>query len=703
MSNGESAEPSVLWLKGQALEDAKADVDVWEQVHKPSSAKVEAIRRLIEKATEDGLTDTEVRKLQRIQNLAKEPREHGVQIPMQYEDGLVRMDADQVKQVRDAMARLSDFPREYVDATEHLLAKAQEDGLSKPELADLEGRVLHIANRLETGQQEEGGTAVDSKSSRIRRAFNRARFRKGVQLAREEPVEPPKDYERPGDFERKRALGALKAESKKVKDRIRAEQIGRVHRMRTTDPRHKAEKRERENNEAIPKEERIRRLNILLRVGMYDRGRAERLMKSKGDTVEVRMTRESGKTETIKVPKSDIKNWFDSLLPHEQKRLYVIGRKRLDFKMDRNREEYRGMTDEEFADEVEFQKGQKELADALEVVALPMLRGVFKNLGKNADVYLTSSNDDIAGGLDVAIDLLKADGTPETFSDGKPMRFVVDMTYARMRSKAKIDLARGRMSPEAYSILQDRDKEIPWQLSNARAMKLFRTVVETLGDTMSTQTFDKNGPLEKPQEHVPRLIIGLDWENAFSAISQWVEDDNFEEKYRHTTFSRSVERSIRNQLLGLQAVAARHNKDNPNIKYIDEIVQKIGFKRDRLRWKRASTDSSLSNIEGLLTRDLLSRSKWAYNRFYAAALAQVEYDARGGKHVRGDMPVTMPSPSPLPVPPTLHIPPVAPAAKELPKAIPSDDDDLQKHLEEVRKAKALARIRELEKKLSEMG
>ncbi len=684
MSNGESSEPSVLWLKGDALEDAKADIDVWEQVQRPSSTKKQEIRSLLDKAVADGLTDKEARKLHRIQKLAKEPREQGVQLPMQYEEGLIRLDADQVGLVQEQMARIRDFPPEYIEETERLLAKARDEGLQKPELADLEGRVMHMVRRLETARQSispTGEDLVDSRSSRIRNAFSRARFKKGsvsLPSIREEMVEQPKSYERPGDFERKLAVSALAIEEQKVKDRIRTEQIDRVERMRTTDPRQKEEKRRRENNESISKEERVRRLNILLRAGMYDRDRTERLMKSKDDVVEVQYTHASGKDEMVKVAKSDIKNWFKSLLPHEQKRLYVIGRKRFDFKFnekaflvdyfkqhpghvikksDTDEEKIRKqkIIDTAIENEKTFQKEQKELADALEVVALPMLRGVFKNLGKKADIYLTSSNDDIAGGLDVAIDLLKDDGTPETFFDGMPMRFVVDMTYARMRSKVKKDLARGRICSESYGILQDREKEIPWQLSNARAMKLFRTVIEALSGTMSVQTFDKDGPLEKAQEHVPRLVIGLDWENAFSAISGWVKDDNFEEKYRHTTFSRSIERSVRNQLLGLHALVARHNKDNPNIKYIDQILQTIGFKKDRLRWQRASTDSSLTNIEDLLTRDLLPRRKWAYNRFYAAAIAQVEHDAREGHHVRGDMPISLQS-SAAPVRPQIHQP-----------------------------------------------
>lgn len=583
--------------------------------------------------------------------------EHGVE--------LQRLDTEWVDYIRELMGKLPELPEEYVRQTETLIERGKSSGMTPEETADLEGRVTYLRSEVRSRKGAQHVEQHDtqhgeptSRSERIKKAFSRARFRHTVRPEKE-VGEPPVDYERPDFYERKRALRALKAEEQKVRDRTFTTQVERVRRMRTQDPAQKEEKRVRENNEEISKTERMRRLHILLRAGMYDRGRARRLMETHGDTVDVKMIRESGDGESIRVSKKELTDWFDSLLPHEKQRIYVIGRKKIDFKFNekafledyfkhypRHRIEENDAAEEKsrkqkiieaaIEGEKNFQKDQKELADALEVVALPMLRGVFKNLGKNVDVYLTSSNDDIAGGLDVAIDILKDDGTPELFSNGKPMRFVVDMTYARMRAKADKDFGRGRISAEAYGILQDRDKEMPSQLSNARAMKLFRTVVETLGSTMSTQTFDKNGPLKVPQEHVPRLIIGLDWEHAFSAIANWVESDDFEERYRKTGDARRIGLAIHNQMVGLRAAAFRHNKNNPNIRYLSELIGVLGFKTDRPS-RRPSTDWSLTNIELLLTRGLFSRRKWIYNRFYHAALAQMEHDARAGGHVRGDI------------------------------------------------------------------
>lgn len=410
---------------------------------------------------------------------------------------------------------------------------------------------------------------------------------------------------------REHALSSLTREESKEqkKNRLSAARGERIQRMRSPN-----ERRGEKTRDVPSLQERVRRINILLRAGAYDRNRFDKMP----DTVHG-------------VPKSEIEAWLASLTEYERQRLYVLGRKKIDFKMEKK--EYPELSDEEFEREKIFQKEQKELADALEIVAIPMLQAIFKKIGKNADVYLTSANDDIAGGLDVAIDLKKLDGSPYRFRDGSPMRFVVDMTYARMRDKISKDRMRGRISEDAYRILKDKDDDVPAELSNARAMKLFRTVVETLGEKMSTLTFDKKGALKKPQEHVPRLIIGLDWESAFSAIADWVEQgDEFEEKFQQSGLAERIAHSIENQLQGLHALAALDPK-NPNAEYLAQLIRTLDFRVDE---RRLTQDRSLENIDRLLTLDTEDPKQWQRNRLYRAALAQVAHGARRGARMRGD-------------------------------------------------------------------
>lgn len=446
---------------------------------------------------------------------------------------------------------------------------------------------------------------------------------------------------------RNRALAALEIEKKKEQDRIFKSHGERVRRMRTVDPEHKRQKHELEKGEKVSAEERVRRINILLRARVYDTKRAQELFESPEETVRVRMTRESKKDEEIEYKKEELKNWFESLLPHEKQRLYVIGRKKIDFKIkresypqwivrDSDTPEVKARKDAAFEQEKVFQADQKKLADALEVVAVPMLRSTFELLNKNVDVYLASSNDDIAGGLDIVIEFKKENGEPELFHDGKPMKFVIDVTYARMWDKAKIDLERGRLSDEAYAVLKGQNKTMPRVLSNARAMKLFRTVVETLGSSMSTQTFGKDAPLPEPQKHVPRLIIGLDWNNAFSQIANWVEKgDEFDGWFKNTGLARTIARSMRNQLRGLHALTVEHG-GNENTPYLQDLLKKMS---GRIPGRPIGTaDESLENIEDLLTFDAKSLKMWQKSRLYKAALAQIKSDAkRGGGHIRGDM------------------------------------------------------------------
>lgn len=466
--------------------------------------------------------------------------------------------------------------------------------------------------------------------------------------ALETPAKTNDRVERPNSdgYERKRALSALNAEKDKVHDRLLSSHGERNRRMRST-PERRAEKKE----EAISHGERVRRINILLRAGAYDRNRLRRMP----ETVEVSIQREHQPEENnpsrvvadiIQVKKTDIETWLKALKPHERQRLYVIGRKRFDFKFrpsdypeyvvgEGDSEAVRAFKEKKLERERIFQEEQKELADALEVVAVPMLRAVFSFLGKDVDVYLASPNDDIAGGIDVVVEFKNTDGTLKTFHDSSPMRLVVDVTYARMRDKITKDLLRGRISKDAYTILKGDKDEVPPTLSNARAMKLFRTVVETLGGNMSTQTFGKDAPLQTPQPHIPRLIIGLDWSNAFSSIANWVEQgEEFEANFKETGLSRRMASSIRNQLVGLHSLATYEQK-NPNVPYLNELIEEL--KADVQVIGAIGNDRSLSNLDQLLTTLSAPLKSWQRRRLFEAAKAQVAYDraSRGG-HIRGD-------------------------------------------------------------------
>lgn len=446
-----------------------------------------------------------------------------------------------------------------------------------------------------------------------------------------------------GNFERKRALTALDTEKDKVHDRLLKAHAERSRRMRSS------AERIAEKQKDITPEERIRRVQLLLRAGAYDRnrlGKMPEIVKVPYVTKDKQL--ETGKhVQEIEVSKKEIQGWLDALQPHELQRLYVIGRKKIDFKFrPSDYPEYeikpedgprtRALKEGKLAEEKRFQSEQKHLADALEAVAIPMIHGVFKSMGRDVNVYLTSPNDDIAGGLDVAIEFKKSDGSVEAFADGSPMRFVVDMTYARMRDKLEKDVARGRVCDEAYAILKGDAQKVPLALSNARAMKLFRTVVEALGGEMSTLTFGENGPLEVPQKHVPRLILGLDWDSAFSSISNWVEKgDDFEEFFKDTGLARRMYHSIQSQLVGLHALISK-DPTNLNARYISDILREMNLKTEQSSLQMAH-DQSLANIDRLLTVDDAPLKSWQRDRLYKAALAQVRHDTEKGRSARGDV------------------------------------------------------------------
>lgn len=514
-----------------------------------------------------------------------------------------------------------------------------------------------------------------SRSRRIKNAYNPARFRiptpqrsldaGDVDSVRPEP-EPEFPRTGPGWEERERALTNLEFEKKKRRDRLSKERGQRIQRMRSPNDR-RGEKRaspEAPHNSAEAKvdlAERTRRINILLRAGVYDRTDLSTLSDPVNVTRRILSPDETNSAvdSDVFVPKDDIVEWFNSLTPYEKKRLYVLGRKKIDFKfnkdeflteyfkrhpeyqiLDTDDDEQKKLKQERIdtavADAKKFQKEQKELADALEIVAVPMLEAVFKSLGKNVDVYLTSANDDIAGGLDIAIDFKKRDGSPHRFyGNGMPMRIVIDVTYARMKSKLQKDLDRGRVSQDAFDILKGKNRNVPAPLSNARAMKLFRSMVETMGGNMSTMTFGKRGPLLIPQEHVPRLILGLDWESAFSEIANWVEEgDSFGENFKDTPMARRITQSIESQLKGLHALASR-STDNPNTEYLAQILRTMDFSVDAA--KGIADDKSLQNIDNLLSADDTTLDASLRKRLYDAALAQVEHDKKRGSRVRGDM------------------------------------------------------------------
>ena len=510
-----------------------------------------------------------------------------------------------------------------------------------------------------------------SRSKRVKNAYNPARFRSlPPQALQNTALTPEADQEfrrtGPGWEERERALTNLDFEKKKRRDRLSKARGERIQRMRSPNDRRGDKRLTPEAQHASTEaktdlSERVRRINILLRAGVYDRTDVSTLPDSVKVTRRDSSADDAGSiTDTdIFVPKKDIEEWFDSLTQYEKKRLYVLGRKKIDFKfnkaeflrdyfkrnpeyqiVDNDSEEEKmrkqRRIDVAIADAKQFQKEQKELADALEFVAVPMLEAVFKALGKNVDVYLTSANDDIAGGLDIAIDLKKRDGSPHRFhGNGMPMRMVIDMTYARMKGKLQKDLDRGRISQDAFDVLKGQNKNVPTPLSNARAMKLFRSMVEAMGGNMSTMTFGKRGPLQKPQEHVPRLILGLDWESAFSEIANWVEEgDAFGENFKDTPMARRMTRSIESQLKGLHAIASRGG-NNPNTEYLAQILRTMDFGVDSA--KGIADDKSLENIDNLLSADDTALDASLRKRLYEAALVQVEHDKKRGARVRGDM------------------------------------------------------------------
>jgi len=464
---------------------------------------------------------------------------------------------------------------------------------------------------------------------------------------------------------RARALTAVRTEKEKGSkhDRLTTGHSERGRRARSSND------RRLEKLANGPVSERAWRLGVLLRSGAYDSNRFKMLP----DMVTVGMKRwqepdrdgaMAPKKEMLEIAKNTLGQWLKELEPHERQRLYVIGRRKLEFRFDEDDYPQWKIKEGDTPDrqawkkakmegERRFQKEQKELADALEIVAIPMLKSAFAALGhKNVDVYLSGLPDDLAGGIDTIVEFKDSGGNQIYFSDGSPMVLVIDVTYARMRDKIPAEMKKGRISEDAQEILKgDSDKMDP-ELSSARATKLFRTLVETLGGTMSTQTFDKNGPLKTPREHVPRLIIGLDWDNAFSMIINWVEHgEEFASFFRSTGLARRIATSVRKQLAGLHAFAA-NDGNNPNIPHLAELLKEIGAEPLR----QLAYDDSLNNLDNLLTTDpgyggkkrwkmderelkRLAKRKRAWRlrqRFYDAALAQVAHDRARGGRMRGD-------------------------------------------------------------------
>lgn len=464
------------------------------------------------------------------------------------------------------------------------------------------------------------------------------------------------------DYERERALSALDAHG---------DTIERVHRKRDALMRSSPERKKSKETQAegVPMSERTRRIRILLRSKAYDVNQVERMP----DVIEVptswprsgKSATENETIDTIPVRKEEILAWLQALAPHERQRLYTMGRRKLDFVF--RESDYPHLvpspldTAQERAVKKEgmermrlFQEQQKRLADALEVVAVPMIRASLDALGKNTYVYLASSNDDIAGGVDIVVDMLDDAGNPKYFKDGTPMRFVVDVTYARMRSKIEIDVRRGRISRKAYAILGGNiaalDKppertpfgslvtEVDPVLSNARTMKLFRSMVETLGGTMSILTSDSHGSLQEPQRHIPRLILGLDWGNAFAAISNWIEKgDEFEPWFTDTQYAQVMGYAIQRQMQGLRSLVAR-SWGNPNAPYLQSLSAELGLpdteKGEGL--KNARYDRSLKSLSSLADRQFGDWNENEADRLYRAAQAQVAHEAHGGVHKRGD-------------------------------------------------------------------
>lgn len=451
---------------------------------------------------------------------------------------------------------------------------------------------------------------------------------------------------------RARALRTL-ASHETAATRIHNAHAERMRRMRSNDARRNDKRMEYIGQGYyfdIPHEERVRRIHMLLRSGVYDTNRIPRLP----EMVSIPMTRtvidaRTGKsgveryTETV--PRSTLLQWFQALLPHEQQRLYVLGRERYDFVFRESdyphlapdpKDTPRERAEKQAALEKErlFQTEQKWLADGLEVVAIPLFKEIFTALGCATDVYLMSKNDDIAGGLDIGIDFKDTDGNPLRFPDGNPMRMTIDVTYARMKDKVSFDARRERICAQAVHILSGNKKnEVPNALGNARAMKMFRTVVDVIGGTMSTQTFDAHGPLIEPQHHIPRLVIGIDWENAFNAITEWALDPHsFSDTFARNPLAQRIAQSIGTQLTGLNLIALRSSEHNPNSPYLRAILQTI----QQTPRTRGTIDESLRNIDDLVAPHTLRLHAWKKERMVAAAIAQVEYNKKGGGHRRGD-------------------------------------------------------------------
>lgn len=407
----------------------------------------------------------------------------------------------------------------------------------------------------------------------------------------------------------------------------------------------------------IPAAERVRRINTLIRARVYD----VNVIKKLPSVVQVPMRQtitdpntgiDSVQTVITPVSRETLLSWLNELTAPERQRLYVLGREKIDFKFreseypdllpteeDSDRE--RSIKARKMAEMRIFQKEQKRLADALEVVAIPMLEGIFKRLGKNVHVYLESKNDDIAGGLDVAVDFLHKYGTPKTFHDGTPMRLSIDMTYARMKGKIMKDLDRHKICEAAVEELRDEQGEIPNALSNARAMKWFRTLVELLSSNMSTKTFDANAPLPSPQEHIARLILCLDWDNAFNATSHYVADEAFVDTFASDPLAYRIAKSIDTQLVGLLNIASKAASEDAknvyakeNAVYLRELVQEIG--PVDIGPGRIIEDESLRNADNIVAVRQHPRFAWIQEKMLRAVRAQIAHSETHGGHRRGD-------------------------------------------------------------------
>lgn len=336
----------------------------------------------------------------------------------------------------------------------------------------------------------------------------------------------------------------------------------------------------------------------------------------------------------------------------------------------------------DFKAEQIFQAEQKELADAFEIIALPMLRAVLQKRlapqGLQARVYLTGVNDDYAGGLDVAVDILNADGSPKLGPDGKPMRLALDATYAMYRQALQSNVdEKKRFVKDIVPILKEDDEEVPEPLRNAVAMKLMRTLAEAKVQGMSTLSVNADGVFNaRGQDHVPRLIMGLTWKNTFSEMATWANiltrhvnaipadaadpaqayenalvtaEEEYENTFANSLLANRLSHMFDEQLRGLDAFLGDENGDTSvsgdphnNRPHIHALIDVLGAPPDGAMQQ----DQSLQTVAGLLGQPMgedglkgwqkgKMKREWQ-GRFWDAARVQATYWAEHGVPQRKD-------------------------------------------------------------------